>query len=135
MKNLILAFLTLTLAITPACKKTKADPHVPPALELKSGGKYTSGDKTVTKQDTILVGVTVSKTEDDLKSYNVSFRYDGATSSTTFYNYNMTTAEFTGYEHDIKLVTRNQAGTEKWIFTILDRDGNVAQKEINLTVQ
>ena len=124
--------VTITLI---SCKKKKVDPHVPPDVVFKTGGIYTSGDRTVNKKDTITVGITATKTEDDLKSYNVSYAYDGNATSTTFYNYLLTTDEATGYDHDVQIVARNQAGTERWIFSIVDRDGNLTQKTIILTVQ
>ena len=136
MKNsTTLSLLTFVIILFSfSCKKTKADQHVPPDVTFKSGGIYTDGDKTVNKKDTIVVGLTATKTEDDLKSYNVSYLYDGATSSTTFYNYVLTAAEANSYSHDIKLGARNQSGTEKWVFSIVDRDGNITQKTIVVTV-
>jgi len=131
-----ISFLILLVVIVfVSCKKKKTDPHVPPNVEFKTGGNYTSGDKTLNKKDTITVGITATKTEDDLKSYNVSYAYDGNATSTTFFNYVLTAAEAGSYSNDIKIVCRNQTGTEKWMFTIVDRDGNLAQKTIVLTVQ
>ena len=135
MKNTIFLLSLLILFGAAACKKQKVDPHVPPDVKLKTDAPYTSADKTVNKKDTIVVGIVVTKTEDDLKSYNVSYFYDGAVSGTTFYNYFMADNEKTGYEKDIKIGARNQAGTERWVFTIIDRDGNMTQKSITLTVQ
>jgi hypothetical protein len=117
-----------------SCKKKKADPHVPPDVVFKSGAGYIDGDRTVNKKDTVMVGIVATKTEDDLKSYNVSFYYDGAATSTTFYNYVLSSAEAESYSHDIKIGARNQAGSEKWVFSIVDRDGNITQKTIVLTV-
>jgi hypothetical protein len=133
-KHISVAILLLVILVT-SCKKKKTDPHVPPTVELKTGGIYTSGDRTLNKKDTITVGITATKTEDDLKSYNVSYLFDGNTTSTTFFNYVMTTAEVNSYSYDIKIVCRNQAGTEKWVFSVVDRDGNITQKTIVLTVQ
>jgi hypothetical protein len=137
MKTLFKIFLFgfLTLALISSCKKKKSDPHVPPNVSFKTGGIYTSGDKTVNRNDSVLVGIIATKTEDDLKSYNVSYYYDGATSSTTFYNYLLSASEINAYDHDIKIMTRNQAGSEKWVFSIVDRDGNITQKTILLSVQ
>lgn len=131
--HLSVLFIALIL-LTAACKKKK-DAHVPPDMSFKTGSSYTSGDKTINKKDSILVGIIVKKTEDDLKSYNVSYAYDGATTTTTFYNYVLSSAEANYYEKDIWIKSRNQVGTEKWSFTILDRDGNISQKSILLTVQ
>lgn len=117
-----------------SCKK-EVDPHIPPDVVFKTGGGYTSADAVVGMQDTLLIGITATKTEDDLKSFNASYAYDGASSTTTFYNYLMTASEYESYSKDLEIVTRNQAGTEKWVFSIVDRDGNITQKTITLTVQ
>ena len=133
--TLIFVMICSALLLSFSCKKKKADPHVPPDVSLKSGGAYTDADKTVNRKDTILVGISATKTEDNLKSYNVSYYYDGNTVSTTFYNYLLTTDEANSYSKDIKIGTRNQAGSEKWVFSIVDRDGNITQKTIVLTVK
>ncbi len=135
MKKLTLISLTILFLIAAlSCKKKKKDAHVPPDVVFKTGGIYTSGDRTLNKKDTITVGIIATKTEDDLKSYNVSYAYDGNATSTTFYNYVLSSGEANGYSHDVQIIARNQAGSEKWIFSIVDRDGNLTQKTINLTV-
>lgn len=131
-KPIILLLITITFL---NCKKKKVDPHVPPDVVLKTGTKFITADVTLPKQDTVWVGITATKTEDNLKSYNVSYAYDGASTTTTFFNYLMTTSEYESYSKDIQIITRNQSGTEKWIFSIVDRDGNITQKTILITVQ
>lgn len=126
--------LIVLMTLNSGCKK-EVDAHIPPDVVFKTGVGYTYTDATVGMQDTLLVGINATKTEDDLKSYNVSYAYDGASSTTTFYNYLMTEAEYIGYSHDVEIVTRNQAGIEKWVFSIVDRDGNITQKTIVFTVQ
>ena len=134
MKKIFLLISTTIILLASFSCRTKKDPHVPPDVVFKTGGNYTSADKTVGVGDTILVGVTVTKTEDDLKSYNISYAYDGAATTTTFYNYLMTSAQFNSYDKDTSFVVRPIPGSEKWTFTILDRDGNITQKSITLTV-
>lgn len=131
-KTLLIIFGIITII---SCKKKKVDPHVPPDVVFKTGGKYISSDVTLPKQDTIWVGITATKTEDNLKSYNVSYAYDGAATTTTFFNYLMTSSEYESYSKDVQIITRNQAGSEKWVFSIVDRDGNITQKSILITVQ
>lgn len=135
MKNkLFFFFLTILIVGITACKK-KTDPHVPPTVAFKNTTNYVYKDTIVGLQDTLTVGIIATKTEDDLKSYNVSTAYDGASTTTTFYNYLVTEAEYTGLNKDVQIITRNQAGSEKWIFSIVDRDGNITQKFFTLTVQ
>lgn len=125
---------TLVIVSLNSCKK-EVDAHIPPDVVFKTGAGYTSADAVVGMQDTLLIGITATKTEDDLKSFNASYAYDGASSTTTFYNYLMTASEYESYSKDLEIVTRNQSGTEKWVFSIVDRDGNITQKIITLTVQ
>ncbi len=136
MKKLIpFLLITIPLVLGYSCKKKKVDQHIPPDVSFKTAAKFITGDCTLPKQDTVWVGIIATKTEDDLKSYNVSYAYDGASTSTTFFNYYMVAAEYGGYSKDVQIITRNQNGTEKWFFTIVDRDGNITQKIINITVQ
>lgn len=132
--TVIFSLVTTVLFVTGACKK-KVDQHIPPDVVLKSAAGYTYQDGTVGLQDTLIVGVTVTKTEDDLKSLNLSYSYDGSSTKTTFYNYAVADNEKEGFSKDVDIVTRNQAGTEKWIVTVVDRDGNITQKLFTLTVQ
>jgi hypothetical protein len=135
MKTKIFYLLTCILIITAVACKKKKDAHVPPDVVFKTGAGYISANATVSKGDTIKVGITATKTEDDLKSYNASYAYDGATTTTTFFNYYLQSSEFLNYSKDLDIPVRNQAGSEKWVFSIVDRDGNITQKTITLTVQ
>jgi hypothetical protein len=135
MKIKILYLIACFFIVTAlACKKNK-DAHVPPDVVFKTGTGYTSGDATVAKGDTVTVGIIATKTEDDLKSYNASYAYDGATTTITFFNYYLQASEYSSYSKDLDIVTRNQTGSEKWVFSVVDRDGNITQKTITLTVQ
>lgn len=134
MKTKILQ-LILSILLFGACKKPKTDPRIPPDVKFKTGTGFTVSDITIKKNDTLKVGITATKTEDNLKSYNVSYAYDGASSTTNFFNYLLQESEYSYYEKDIQIISRNQNGTERWVFSIVDRDGNLTQKTIVLTVQ
>ncbi len=133
MKKLIIILITSIIFFN--CKKKAVDAHVPPDVTYKTGGKYISDNCTLPKKDTVMVGMTATKTEDNLKSYNVSYAYDGASTTTNFFNYLLAEAEYNGYSKDVTIITRNQAGSERWVFSVVDRDGNITQKTIVITVQ
>jgi hypothetical protein len=140
MKKLTLVIAFISVIVTVGCKKKSSttagvDPRVPPDLVLKTGGNYVSKDTTVVKQDTLLIGVVVTKTEDNLTSFNASYSVDGASTTTTFFNHQLFSTEYLGYSKDLFYYTRNQAGTEKLTFSIVDRDGNITKKSILITVQ
>lgn len=128
-KTLLMATAGFLLA---GCEK---DEHIPPNVTLKTGAGYTAADATVGKAQSITVGITAVKVEDDMIKYNVSYAYDGAGTTTTFQDFSLSGDEQENYSKDVTFTTRNQAGTEKWAFTITDKDGNIAQKQITLTVQ
>lgn len=119
------------LALATGCKK-ETDPRVHPDLAFKTGAGYVAADDTVPQQDTLKIGAIIDKTEDPLISLNVSRAYDGGGSS-TIEDISLTGQEHV--EHDVRIITRAQAGTEKYSFAVLDRDGNVTLKSITLTVQ
>jgi hypothetical protein len=125
----ILAALSAVLIIS-SCEK---DEHIPPDVSLKTGAGYISADAIVPTDTTITVGFVADKTEDELKTFNVSYAYDGATTTTTAETFTLSGDEEEHYEKDYTITTRDVAGTERWIFTITDRDGNIAQEEIVLT--
>ena len=132
-KHFIQAVSLITvLAVAGAgCKK---DAHIPPTVTLKTGAGYTSGDATIARNTAVKVGLIGDKVEDDMISYNVSFAYDGAATTTTLQTFSLTGSELSHYDKDVTFTTRNQAGSEKYTFTITDKDGNIAQKQITITV-
>jgi hypothetical protein len=139
MKTKITLIVMASVLIIAACKKKETeqsvDPRIPPDMVLKTGGNYIFKDTVVQKLDTILMGVIITKTEDNLTSFNASYSLDGATSTTTFFNHQCLSSEYTGYTTDVTYYTRNQAGSEKIILSVVDRDGNITKKSIVLTVQ
>ena len=135
MKSIKALLIILSLSIfSISCEKEK-DAHVPPNVSLKTGTGYTSADTDVAQATQVTVGFVADKTEDELKTFNVSYAFDNAATTTTDTTITLTSAEEDHYEKDYTFTTRNQAGTEKWIFTITDRDGNIAQKQVVLTVK
>lgn len=132
---ILLAFLALLIA---GCKKKTSsmpvDPRVPPQLDLKTRAIYVYKDTTVTRQDTLLFGIVVTKTEDNLTSLNCSVAFDGSSTTSTFFNHTMSSSEYSGYSKDVTYYVRNQAGSEKVTISIVDRDGNITKKSVVVTV-
>ncbi|MEO8149195.1 MAG: hypothetical protein ABI723_16230 [Bacteroidia bacterium] len=130
--TICVALIATATAFT-SCKKEN-DAHTPPTVVFKTTAGYLSANDTVSMSDTLLVGIIADKTEDDMKTFNVSYAYDGAATTTTKDNFTLTTAEENHYEKDYTIITRNVAGSERWVFTITDRDGNITSLTITLTV-
>lgn len=110
------------------------DPHKPPSVSFKTGTDYTSENATVGKGQTIKVGIIANKEEDDMKTYNISYSYDATTTTTTKETFTLSGSEAQHYEKDYEFTTRNESGTEKWYFTVTDKDGNIAKLSFTLTV-
>jgi hypothetical protein len=139
MKKIISIFiLTLCIAGISCRKKSTSsagvDPRVPPDMAFKTTSAYVYKDTTVSKQDTLLIGIIMIKTEDNLTSFNASVSYDGSTTTNTFFNHHLSSSEYGGYTVDVNYYCRNQAGTELLTFTVVDRDGNITKKNIKVTV-
>lgn len=129
----ISSFLALIALISIAVISCKKDEHVQPDVSFKTGTGYTSSNATVNQGDTLLVGIIGDKTEDELKTLNVSVAYDGGSTNTQD-NFNLTGSEEEHFEKDYEIITRSQVGTELWVFTVTDRDGNVRSVELTITV-
>ena len=125
MKQIFIAILLFT-AFSLSLSSCEKDKHIPPSLTLKTGSGYTSADVSVAKNQTITVGITADKMEDDMLTCNVSYSYDAVASTTTFQNFSLSGAEQQHYEKDVMITARNLAGTEKWFFTITDKESTDA---------
>lgn len=134
-QKISLLSLLLSVALF-GCKKKEVDAHIPPNVVWNTAAGFTATEAiTVQQGDTLQVGIIATKTEDDLKSFNVSYAYDGASTTTSFFNYLLSDTEYNSYSKNLEIVMRNQAGSEKWIFSIVDRDGNITQKVLVCTVE
>jgi hypothetical protein len=105
------------------------------SIEFKTGIGYTSQDATISRGSSITVGIVADKAENNLKVYNVSVSYDGASNTITVQNFTISSDENTHYDKDVNITVRNQTGTEKYYFTIVDVDGNLVQKTLTFTVE
>lgn len=130
---LITLMAVVALATFSSCEK---DEGKLPDISFKTTAGYTSGDVTVTAGDTLTVGINAEKTEDKdvLKTFNISRSYDGGTDATV-YSYTLTSAEEDAFSYDYELITRSTAGTEKYTFTITNRDGLINQVSLTVNTQ
>ncbi len=137
MKKVIKFSAIITLFALVLCTQSSCDKGLLPQISFKTGAGYTSANATVAKGTTIKVGINAAKSEDKdvLKTFNVSSKFDGATTPTTFKNETLTGTQGDNYSTDVDITTRNQAGTEVWIFTVTNRDGLINSIQLTLTVQ
>lgn len=132
MSTIRFAIIVIAMLAINSCEKDKG---ILPEISFKTGAGYTSADATIAKSTAFLVGINAAKTEDKdvLKTFNASVSYDAGGSS-TIYSETLTAAQGDNYSHDLNLTTRNQTGTEKYTFTITNRDGLINTISLNITV-
>ena len=128
-----LLLLAVAFSTFSSCEK---DEGKLPSIEFKTGTGYTAADKIVGQGEIVVVGIKAAKTEDKdvLKSFDVSVSLDGGP-NTSIQNKTLSGSEGDNYEVDVPLVMRSQAGTEKYTFTVVNRDGLVNSVSLTLTVQ
>ncbi len=133
MKKFFFYIAFLSVSLLASCEK---DEGKLPAISFKTGVGYTHADMIVAPNTVVLVGIDAAKSEDKdvLKSFDVSKTYD-AGSATSFINETLSGAQGDAYSRDVTITTRNQAGTEKYVFTVINRDGLVNSVTLVLTVQ
>lgn len=105
------------------------------SIEFKTGIGYTSQGATISRGSSIKVGIIADKAENNLMTYNVSVSYDGTFNTITVQNFTISPDENDHYDKDVTISVRNQAGTEKYYFTIVDVDGDIIQKSLTFTVE
>jgi len=128
-------FFVAAIIFLNSCKKDE-DAMIPPILEFKTGAGYISADATVPPDTTVTIGIHAEQTEigDYLKTFTVSHSYDGGDDVSEPTEL-LDDSEHEIFEEDIHITTRDVTGTEKYTFTITNRDGLIVSKSITLTVQ
>ena len=130
----IFSFIAVLLAITfiSSCEK---DEGKLPNIAFKTGGTYVSSDVTLKKDTTVTIGITASKAEDKdvLKTFDGSRSYDGAAAA-SFVSETLSGSQGDNYSKDVQVTTRNQTGTEKYTFTVVNRDGLKNTVSLTITV-
>jgi hypothetical protein len=104
-----------------------------PNIAFKTGANYISSNVTLTKDTTVTIGINASKAEDKdvLKTFDGSKVYDNGASA-SFYSESLSGSAGNSYSKDLQITTRNQAGTEKYTFTVVNKDG--LKNSVTLTV-
>lgn len=129
--NVFLAIIMSVLFLA-SCEK---DEGKLPNIAFKTGGSYISSDVTLSKDTTVTIGISASKSEDKdvLKTFDETRSYDGA-AGTSVYSETLSGANGDNYSKDITVTTRTTAGTEKYTFTVVNRDGLKNTVSLTITV-
>lgn len=126
---LIIAIMSVSFA---SCEK---DEGKLPNIAFKTGGSYTSADATIAQSTSATIGITASKSEkkDVLTKYTITRSYDGAAAETVSTK-DLSGSEGDNYDNDYAFTTRAQAGTEKYTFTVVNKDGLTNSVSLTITV-
>ena len=125
-------FLLVIIIAFSGCKK-KDD--TPPDLQLKTTAGYTYSDLTVSVGSSFTVGIIAKSGASDLQLFYTEVAFDGSNAPNLVSKIWMTASETNQYEKDVTVTTRNQPGTERWVFDVNDTEGRITKKEIRVTVQ
>jgi len=130
-KSIMLLFVIAVLA---SCEK---DEGKLPNISFKTGGIYLSADATLSGASAILIGINASKSEEEdvLKKFNISKSVNGGT-ATTVHTQDLTGSEGDNFSFDfIETVGTTSGETDKYTFTVTNRDGLTNQVSLTVTIQ
>ncbi len=132
MKSFSFLTIFLSVIIFSSCKK---DEGKIPLISFKTTAGYTSSDVTVAKGTLITMGINASKAEDKdfLKTFDCSQVLDGG-APISIVSEPLSGSTGNTYSKDVQITTRNVAGTEKYIFTVVNKDGLKNSVSLTLTV-
>ncbi len=129
---IIISFLSACF-ILGSCDK---DAGLLPKIAFKTASGYVSSDITLAKGAALKIGIDASKSEDKdvLKKFNISKSVNGA-AATTVFTKDLSRTEGDNYTYDYSEILENAAQTNKYTFTVTNRDGLVGQVTLTVTIQ
>lgn len=131
LKSLVLCSIVSILA---SCEK---DEGKLPNIAFKTASAYTSADATKVGGSSITIGIDASKSEnrDVLKKFNISKSVNGGANTSLFSkDLSGNEGDFFAYDYNTTLDTIH-GQTNKYIFTVTNRDGLTNQVSLTVTVQ
>jgi hypothetical protein len=107
-----------------------------PNIAFKNTSGYVSANTTVKKDTVVLIGINASKSEDKdvLTNFTGTVSYNGGSDS-TLVTESLSGSSGDSYSKDIVVHTHNAAGSEKYTFTVINKDGLKNTVSLTLTVQ
>lgn len=107
-----------------------------PNINFIPGGNYTYTSSSLSQGTSFTIGINASKSEDKdvLKKFNISRSTNGAAAVSVF-DKDLSGGEGDSYTYDFTGVTDSVPGqTDKYTFTVTNRDGLVNQVNLTLTI-
>jgi hypothetical protein len=132
-KPLFLLGIVACILFFISCKK---DEGKLPNINFIPGSDYTYTSKSLPQGTSFKIGINASKAEDKdvLKKFNISRSTNGAAAVSVF-DKDLSGSEGDSYTYDFTGVTDSIPGqTDKYTFTVTNRDGLVNQVNLTLTI-
>lgn len=125
-------YLLCSIALMTSCEKPDdTQPIVNPTIQFRTDSGYTYQSDTISQGDTLKVGVLITRGTNAMHHFKVIANFDGNSALVTD-SLPMGTDNF---EFDKTIIARDQAGTEKWSFNIIENDGDVIKRSLTFTVE
>lgn len=121
----------LAVSILAASCEKEEGPPTNPSITFRVDSGHVYRDTTVGLSDTLRVGVNVTKGTQDMQAFIVRVAYDGEDPTVT----DEIPFDANGFSYEKTIVTRAQAGSERWQFGVLLGNGDLFYRGITLTVQ
>jgi hypothetical protein len=134
MKSVLKILVPAALLLFTSCEK---DEGKLPNISFKTGGSYISGDASIAGGTTILMGIDASKAEDRdvLKKFNISRSVNGGAEA-SLQDKSLSSSEEDNFSTDFSFKLDTTKGqTNKFIYTITNRDGLTNQVALTVTVK
>lgn len=134
MKTIFKVLVPAAMLLFASCEK---DEGKLPNISFKTGGSYISSDATIAGGTTILMGIDASKSEDRdvLKKFNISRSVNGGAES-SLQDKSLSSSEEDKFSTDFSFKLDTIKGqTNKFIYTVTNRDGLTNQVALTVTVK
>lgn len=134
MKTIFKVLVPAAMLLFASCEK---DEGKLPNISFKTGGSYISSDATIAGGSTILMGIDASKSEDRdvLKKFNISRSVNGGAES-SLQDKSLSSSEEDKFSTDFSFKLDTIKGqTNKFIYTVTNRDGLTNQVALTVTVK
>lgn len=134
MKTIFKVLFPAAMLLFASCEK---DEGKLPNISFKTGGSYISSDATIAGGTTILMGIDASKSEDRdvLKKFNISRSVNGGAES-SLQDKSLSSSEEDKFSTDFSFKLDTIKGqTNKFIYTVTNRDGLTNQVALTVTVK
>ena len=131
-----ISFFAVILSAILFISSCKKDEGKLPNIAFKTVAGYISANGSVPHDSVFVVGITASKAEsnDVLKTFTATKSFNGGADS-TIYTETLSGSLGDNYSKDLPIMSGHTAGTEKYTFTVVNKDGLKNSVSVSLTVQ